>query len=208
MSPKRKWRIGFVVLAVACMVPSLSAVIVETREYHGKRVQCVHSGLRGVAKLCGTEGYARVFTGFVRSSVELGDTDKLLQLVPDEVFVGDSSGATVITNQACLGTDIQAGDKWVFYLYRDPRSDKLILSYDGPSKPITKAEDDVSMLRNLGRLTDTGIIIGTIKRLGETGDVMPTPLANHKVVAKNAKSGDEYSAYTSEGGHFTFELPV
>jgi hypothetical protein len=190
------------------MVPSLSAVIVETREYHGKRVQCVHSGLRGVAKLCGTEGYARVFTGFVRSSVELGDTDKLLQLVPDEVFVGDSSGATVITNQECLGTDIQAGDKWVFYLYRDPRSDKLILSYDGPSKPITKAEDDVSMLRNLGRLTDTGIIIGTIKRLGETGDVMPTPLANHKVVAKNAKSGDEYSAYTSEGGHFTFELPV
>jgi hypothetical protein len=208
MSAKHKWRLGLVVLGFACIVPSLSAVIFEIREYHGEKVECVHSGLRGVAKSCGTEGYARVFTGLVRSSVEVGDTDKLLQLVPDEVFVGDSSDATAITNQACLHADIQAGDKWLFYLYRDPKSDKLILSYDGPSKPIAKAEDDVSMLRELGRLTDTGIIIGTIERLGETGDAMPTLLANHKVVAKNGKSGDEYSAYTNDGGHFVFKLPV
>jgi hypothetical protein len=72
MTAKRTTRLGFVVLAVACMVPSLSAVIVEIREYHGKQVQCLYSGLRGVAKQCGTEGYARVFTGFVRSSVEVG----------------------------------------------------------------------------------------------------------------------------------------
>jgi hypothetical protein len=207
MPAKRKWRIVFVGLAVVCMVSSLSAVIVEIREYHGKQVTCVHSGLRGVVRQCGTEGYARVFTGFVSSSVEVGETDKLLQLIPDEVFVGDSSDATVITNQACLNTDIQAGDKWLFYLYRDP-SDKLILSYDGPSKPITKAEDDVSMLRDLGHLTDKGIIIGTIERSGDTEDAMPSPLAHHKVVAKNVKNGDEYLAYTSQEGHFTFELPV
>lgn len=187
MLAKRKWRLVVVVLVVACMVPSLSAVIVEIRVYHGKQVQCIHSGLRGVAKQCGTEGYARVFTGVVSSSVEVGDTNKLLQLVPDEVFVGDPNEVTVITNQACLNIDIQAGDKWLFYLYRDPKSDKLILSYDGPSKPIAKAEDDVSMLRVLGRVTDTGIIIGTIERLGETGDVMPTSLANHKVVCQECE---------------------
>ena len=208
MLAKRTWRVVLVVLAVASMALPLSAVIVEIRMYHGKQVQCIHSGLRGVAKQCGTEGYARVFTGIVSSSVEVGDTDKLLHLVPDEVFVGDSNEATVITNQACLNADIQAGDKWLFYLYRDPKSDKLILSYDGPSKPIANAEDDVSMLRSLGRAADTGIIIGTIERLGETGDVMPIPLANHRVVAKNVKSGDEYSTSTGEGGHFTFELPV
>jgi len=128
MLAKRKSRLVLAVLAVACIVPSLSAVIVEIRVYHGKQVQCIHSGIRGVARLCGTEGYARVFTGVVNSSVEVGDTDKLLQLVPDEVFVGDSSEVTVITNQACLNSDIQAGDKWLFYLYRDPKSDKLILS--------------------------------------------------------------------------------
>src|SRR5258708_7071075 len=208
MTAIRKTRLGLACLAVAGMVSSLSAAIVERREYHGKQVQCVHGGLRGVAKQCGTEAYARVFTGFVNSSVEVGDTDKLLQVTPDEVFVGDSSEAAVITNQACLNTDIQAGDKWLFYLYRASKNDKLILSYDSPSKPITKAEDDISMLRKLSRLTDTGIIIGTIERLSETRNVMSTPLANHRVVAKNVKSGDEHSAYTSEGGHFTFDLPA
>lgn len=190
------------------MVPSLSAVIVEIREYHGKQVTCVHSGLVGVAKGCGTEGYARVFTGIVRSSVEVGDTDKLLEIVPDEVFVGDSSDATAITNQACLRTDIQAGDKWLFYLYRGPNNDTLVLSYDGPSKPISEAEDDISTLRDLGHLKSTGILIGTIQRLGDTEDANPTPLANRKVVAKNVANGTEYTAYTNEKGHFKFDLPV
>ena len=43
-------------LAVACMVPSLSAVIVERREYHGKQVTCLHSGLMGVAKAAAQTG--------------------------------------------------------------------------------------------------------------------------------------------------------
>ena len=84
MSVKRKFWICFYILAVSCLTPSLSAVIVVVREYHGKQVNCLYSGLIGVAKSCGTEGYARVFTGIVRSSVEKGDTDKILELVPDE----------------------------------------------------------------------------------------------------------------------------
>jgi|CZKY01.1.fsa_nt_gi hypothetical protein len=209
MSAKRKWPLGFVVLAVACMVPPLSAVIVEMREYHGKQVSCIHSGLMGVAKACGTERYARVFTGIVRSSVEVGDTDKRLEIVPDEVFVGDSSEATVITNQACLHTDVQAGDKWLFYLYRDPNKDTLVLGYDSPSQPISEAEDGMSLLRDLGRLKNTGILIGTIHHLGSDPEVAhPTPLADHKVVAKNIANGTEYTAYTNEKGHFKFDLPV
>jgi hypothetical protein len=208
MLRKNKWQLVLVVLVIACMVPSLSAVIVEIREYHGKQVTCMHGGLRGVAQQCGTKGYTRVFTGTVVSSVEVGDTDKILEIVPSEVFLGDSTSATAITNQACLNTDIQVGDSWLFYLSRDQKSQKLILLYDGPSKPISKAEDDVSMLRDLGRLTDTGIIVGTIERWGETGDAIPTPLSNHKVVAKNVKNGAEYSTSTSDDGYFRFELPV
>jgi hypothetical protein len=208
MPRKSKLQLVLVAFTVACIAPSLSAVIVEVREYHGKRVNCLHSGLRGTAKQCGTTGFARVFSGVVTSSVEVGDTDKLLQIVPDEVFVGDSSAATAITNQACLNSDIQVGDRWLFYLYRDPKSDELILSYDGPSEPIAKAEADVSMLRDLGRLTDTGMIIGTIERLGEDGEAMSTALANHKVVARNVKNGAEYRTNTNKDGRFTFELPV
>jgi hypothetical protein len=208
MTAIRKTRLGVVFLAVVGIVHSLSAVIVEVRQYHGKQVMCAHSGLMGVAKVCGTEGYARVFTGVVRSSVEKGDTDKLLELVPDEVFIGDSSDATAITNQACLHSDIQAGDKWLFFLYRDPESGTLVLRYDSPSKPISDAEDDISLVRDLGHLKKAGILIGTIQHLGETEDVKPVPLTSHKVVAKNVRNGSAYTAYTNQKGHFRFDLPV
>lgn len=217
MSEQRSSRLGLVILVVGCLVPRLSAVIVEVREYHGKRVTCVHSGLMGVAKSCGTERYARVFTGIVSSFVEVGDTDKRLEIVPDEVFVGDSSYAIAIANQACLHTDIQAGDKWLFFLYRDPKSDALVLGYDGPSKPMSEAEDDISMLRDLGHLKNTGILIGTIERLEVTENVTPVrsvnykvvaPLANQKVVAKDVASSAQYTTYTNEKGHFKFVLPA
>lgn len=188
-------------------MPSLSAQIVESREYHGKQVSCAYSGLVGVAKSCGTEGYARVFTGIVRSSVEKGDTDKILELVPDEVFVGDHSDATAIVDQACLGTDIQAGDKWLFYLNRDPNSDALVLSYAGPSKSIGKSEDDISMLRHLGQLKNEGILIGTIERLSDSEEGEATALANHKLIARNVANHKQYMAYTNEKGHFEFDLP-
>ncbi len=197
------------VLALVCLTSSLSAVVVEIREYHGKRVFCARSGLMGLAKACGTEGYARVFTGVVRSSVEAGDTDKLLELVPDEVFLGDSSNATVVTNQACLSADIEVGDKWLFYLYRDPKSDALVLSFDSPSGPISEAEETLSSLRDLGHLKSTGLLIGTIRDLGSDSEVTEaTPFANHEMVARNVASGAKYTSHTNETGHFKFELPV
>src|SRR5207253_2559089 len=135
-------------VVVACLVPPLSAVILEQRKYHGKNVLCLHSGLIGVARSCGTQGYERVFTGTVTSSVDVGDTDKNLEIVPDEVFVGDSSKVRAITNQACLRSEIRTGDKWLFYLSHDPKGNTLVLSYDSPSKPVTDAEDNLSMLRD------------------------------------------------------------
>jgi hypothetical protein len=208
MPAKPKWRIGFVVLAFACIVPSLSGQMGEIRRYRGKQVTCVYSGLVGVAKSCGTEGYARVFTGIVRSAVKVGDTNKLLDLVPDEVFVGDSSEAIAITDQACLHGDIDAGDKWLFYLQRDPKNHTLVLSYASPSGPISEAEDDIATLRDLQRLKNIGVLIGNIEHLPDSEDSNPTPLANHRVVAKNVTNGTEYTASTNEMGHFKFNLPA
>jgi hypothetical protein len=217
MKAKCKARIGLLILAIACIVPSLSAVIVEIREYHGKQVMCAHSGLMGVAKPCGTERYARVFTGTVASSVEVGDTNKRLEIVPDEVFAGDSSFATAITNQACLHTDIQAGDRWLFYLSGDPKSGSLVLGYDSPSKSMSEAEDDIAMLRDLGHLKNAGILIGTIEYLEVAENTTPfpsdthkavAPLENHEVVARNVANGAQYTTYTNGRGYFKFELPV
>ena len=55
-----------------------------------------------VGRNCGTDGYVRVFTGTVKSAVDVGDTDKQLELAPDEVFIGDKSEVTATVNQACL----------------------------------------------------------------------------------------------------------
>lgn len=209
MSRERRWRFGTFALTVTCLVPFLSAEIVEQREYHGQMVTCIHSGLVGVARSCGTKGYARVFTGTVKSAIEVGDTDKRLELIPDEIFLGDPKNEVIaITNQACLRTEIQAGDKWLFYLYRDTKSDTLVLPYDSPSKPINIAGDDIAMLRDVGRLPNSGILLGKVERFGETSDVEPVPLDNHKVVAKSVANGTEYTTFTNANGHFELELPA
>lgn len=224
MPKQRKRRRWGYALAVALMVPALSAVVMEQREYHGKMVTCAHSGLLGVARVCGTRGYARVFTGTVESVIEVGDTDKRLELMPNEVFLGDSGEVTAITNQACLHTEIQPGEQWLFYLYREPQTDTLVVPYDSPSKPTLRADDDIAMLRHLVRLRDSGILVGKLAThegnhdrladveveltyLNSRPEIAGTPLQNHKVVAKNEATSTEYSTFTNANGHFEFELP-
>jgi hypothetical protein len=175
-----------------------------------------------VGRNCGTDGYVRVFTGTVKSAVDVGDTDKQLELVPDEVFIGDKSEVTATVNQACLPEkepEIRAGDRWLFYIRpkryvvwdgKTPiiRSEGLEVPFYSPSKPVTEAEDDITTLRHLGKLTDSGILTGSVVRLGATYDKLnPTAVPNHRVVAKSQPSGAEYAAFTNMKGRFEFELP-
>ena len=95
----------------------------------------------------------------VRSAVELSFTDRRLQIVPDEVFLGDVAGEiTATVNQACLaftrtlGADppeIKAGDKWLFFLrklYLDAKPYDVV-DFDSPAKPVSLAEYDICLLR-------------------------------------------------------------
>jgi hypothetical protein len=177
-------------------MPLLSAVILDQREYHGKKFTCIYS-IVGFPRQCGPQGYSEVFTGTVRSTVDVGDTDKRLRLVPDEVFVGSpASEVTATTNQACLSPEIKTGDKWLFYLYRDEKTDTLWMGYDGRSKPIAQAHRDIDTLRHLSKLGSSGIVMG---RVG---------LPDHKVVAGRRPNGTEYSVVTDKGGNFELELPT
>jgi hypothetical protein len=185
------------IIAVPCL-----AQILAMRDYHGKQVTCTYSGLRGVASICGTEHYVRVFTGTVTSAVETNDTEAILKILPDEVFAGDYDQATAVVNEACLKTEIRAGDRWLFYLSHDPKADMLVLSYNSPSKPVAEAQDDISTLRDLQHMTDEGILVGII-----TDETQTPPFSNRKVVAKNVKTAAEYSAQTNDRGYFKFDLP-
>ncbi len=225
MLPPQKWLLLLFVFAVACLVPILAA---ETHDVsHGKKGGChmLLSGssfeqLNGPSWYCGTQGYTRVFTGTVRSAVDISDTEKRLELIPDEVFLGDASELTATVNQACLSEnepDIKTGDKWLFYVRprrywdRETRlanTDGLEVAWDSPSKPASEAEDDIAILRHLAGLTDKGILAGTVVRIGATVDTLnPKAVPNHRVVAKSLQSGTEYTAFTNMDGHFELELP-
>jgi hypothetical protein len=160
--------------------------------------------------------YERVFVGTVQSVTEISDTDRRLDITPDEAFLGDSKGPVSTTvNQACLtpnDPEIKAGDKWLFYLrtYRAFRTDgkpiyrtvQLEMPFDGPSKPLAQAQEDLAQLRHLAHLTDSGILSGNVRRM-DTGNMDGAP--NHKVVAKRDSDGREYSTLTDSEGEFKFD---
>lgn len=217
-------RVVPVILSITFFIPFVCG---ETRDAsHEKKGQCpAHIGpgnesLNAASWSCSTQGYMRVFTGTVKSVVNISDTDERLELIPEEVFLGDTSELTATVNEACLPEnepEIQAGDKWLFYVrpkrYWDPETrlvntDGLEVAWDGPSKPVSEADDDIAVLRHLAGLSDKGILTGTVVRIGPTFDALnPTPVPNHKVVAKSVQSGTEYSDFTNVNGHFELELP-
>ena len=179
MLPSRKWRPLVSLLAFGCVVPHLSAVIVEGRLCHGKMVQCVHGGAWISQRNLG--GYSRarlyeeqVFTGTVKSAVEISFTDKRLQILPDEIFLGDVAGEiTATVNQACLPEnlpEIKAGDKWLFFLrtkkYLHPdanppyiTTDGLMVDFESPAKPVSQAEYDICLLRLRSDLDESCIAL-------------------------------------------------
>jgi hypothetical protein len=152
----------------------------------------------------------------LKSVTEISDTDRRLDITPDEVFLGGSEGPVSTTvNQACLtpnDPEIKAGDKWLFYLrtYRAFRTDgkpinrtvQLEMPFDGPSKPLAQAQEDIAQLRHLEHLIDSGILSGNVRRM-YTGQMDGAP--NHRVVAKRVSDGSEYSTLTDSEGEFKFD---
>jgi hypothetical protein len=212
----RRWRVPLFILAATCLATSLSAQTRGPSSQSAKRMCPLRLGMGafpifGPTQICGTQGYARVFTGTVASVVATSDTENRLELIPDEVFLGDPIGKVAATvPRSCLPwnqSEIHSGDKWLFYLRRDPYyANDLELPYYSPSKPLSQAEDDIATLRHLAHLTGhQSIIAGTVERLGETYDQSPTPVPDHKMIAKGLFG--EYIAFTNNNGHFEFELP-
>jgi hypothetical protein len=207
-------------LAVILSVPSLRAQVYEFREYHGKKVLaiCPSSFSPGYeVRACGIYGYDRVFTGTVKSATEISDTDRRLVVIPDEIFLGPATEVTVRVNQACLPvneTEIQAGDRWLFFVKR-PRSrqdgqSEVWLPANGRSGPLTSssAQEEISTLRHLERLTDSGVITGLVTHTEMKDHKIETvPVPDWAVRAKPFSGGPEYKVLTDSNGHFEFELP-
>ena len=64
------------------------------------------------------------------------------------------------------------------------KGDKLILPYDIPSKPIAQAQQDISTLRHLGKLSNSGILTGNLTPLVSSNPWKFAPVPSRNVVAK------------------------
>jgi hypothetical protein len=185
-------------------VPARSAQIIEMREYRGKEIACVRSGLSGFGRLCGTgAGYTYVFIGSVLSTVEISDAEQHLQITPEEVFLGNSvCELTVTTKQGACLPDIQPGDEWLFYFQRDDKTHSLLLAYGSPSKPASDAQENIAMLRRLVQMADSGIVTGQVMRPVWNENKWETSVAvpNHKIVAKGVSDRTEYATFTDSNG--------
>jgi hypothetical protein len=198
-------------LILLSTVPCSTAQIDEERDYHGEKIMCMLSGLRGWGEDCGIDGdYAYIFRGTVFFVTDTSDAEEELELAPIEIFRGDPvSQLTVITNQGHCLPEILPGDEWLFYLWRDDKSNQLVLSYGGGSAPVSDAAFALSELRRLAVMTDTGIIRGELNQpieREEDGfkfwDYVPVP--NHQVVATRS-DGTIFSAISDSQGRYAFE---
>jgi hypothetical protein len=193
-----------------CILPTLisssASAQFEGHDYHGKPIFCY---IRGREGSCGIgNGYEAVFIGTVLSVTETANTEKRLQVMPEEVFSGRFAGSlTVTTDQGeCFG-DFEAGDKWLFYLQRDAKTKSLVLKYASPTRPIGGAPAQIDILRRLAQINDSGIIMGQVREPIWNDNKWETsiPVPDHKIIAKRQVNGHEHTAFTDDDGRYEFE---
>jgi hypothetical protein len=194
----------------------LSSQVIEMREDKGKTISCGRSGLSAWDGACPLDAdeYTYIFTGTVLSTRDISDSDKRLEVTPHEIFRGvPASELTVVAEQDDCLPELRVGEEWLFYL-RGNEKDSLTLAYGSLSKPIAEAQQEISTLRRMFAMSDSGLIIGNISHsVREDSDrrkwTTAEPIANHKVRAVRESDGAEYSAISDNDGNYEFEpLPI
>jgi hypothetical protein len=187
--------------------PSLPAQVIEIREYRGKQITCVSSPKMSFATPCGADDrYAYIFVGSVMSTTEISETEKLLQVLPEEVFLGHTTGVLAIsTNQGACLPDISAGDKWLFYL-REEKTDTPVLAYGSPSKTVADAQEDIALLRRISKMTNSGLLTGNVNRaVWNDNEMEPSaPLPGIRLTAHRISDSSEFTASIDGEGHYEF----
>jgi hypothetical protein len=85
------------------------------------------------------------------------------------------------------------------------KGDKLILPYDSPSKPTAQAQQDISTLRHLWKLSNAGILTGNLTRIVSNNPWKFALVPSRNVMAKRVSDGAEYTALTDSNGHYELD---
>lgn len=182
-----------------------SAQVIEGRQVDGRLVWCSHSGIFSDLKDCAgkIDWYAYVFVGSIAGIAPADKDEKVLQIIPEEVFHGDPvSPLSVLTSQAPCLPKMAVGDHWLFFL-RQEKDKPIILDYYGnDSLPIANAQQQIETLRNLQSIGEFGIVQGQVLQRTQ-GKQTPVPHAN--VVARLQSDERKFVATTGDDGSYEFQ---
>jgi hypothetical protein len=180
------------------------AQIIILEKVGDKTVVCSRSGLTSSFKDCGVRAdwYTYVFVGAISGVAPVGNDEKQIQLVPEEVFLGSPEAPlTVLTSQADCMREFKVGDRWLFYL-RKVEGEPLVLDYyANDSLPVADAQNQIATLRRMGKIGNAGIVRGQVVR-GElfSGEVVP----NVEVTATRQSDSKQSFSVTDPDGRYEF----
>jgi hypothetical protein len=194
------------VLAVALAYLGVAkAEILSFRKVGDKAVTCMHSGMISDLNFCGKhdDWYSYMFVGHISSIKPAKDDEKVIQIVPEEVFYGKPDNPmTVLTSQGLCLPHLAVGDRWLFYL-RKVNGKPIILDYYGnDSLPVAEARTQIDTLRRLKKIGEFGILRGRVVR-GESFD--GKAVSNAQVVANRRSDNKQFVAVTDSVGHYEFQ---
>jgi hypothetical protein len=107
---------------------------------------------------------AYVLVGTISAVRPAPDNEKYIEIVPDEVFLGDLEHLiAAITSQGSCFEHLEAGQQWLFYLRNI--DGKITLDYNmQQSAPVSEMSSRLETLRRLKNLNGTGLLRGTVER--------------------------------------------
>ncbi len=195
-----------VLLSIAlCHQRIARAQIITVERVGDKTITCMHSGLSSDLKDCGTRAdwYSYVFVGSISTIASVGDDEKQLQIVPEEVFLGTPPILlTVLTSQADCLPDLKVGDRWLFYLRKEIGKPIGLDYYGNDSVPVGDAGEQIETLRRLKTIGNFAIVRGDVVR-GSWSDREPVP--NVKITATRASDGLQFASTTDANGNYEFQ---
>src|SRR5215475_10870485 len=163
----KSWtRWGVAVFAVVFSGLGTGAAQIDVvRRIDGKEVECLHSGLMSDLDDCGfkSDWYAYVFVGSISAIVPADKDEKNIQITPEEVFHGEpSTPLTVLTSQGLCLPKLAVGDRWLFFLRKEPGKPIVLDYYGNDSRPVADAQEQIETLRRLMTIGDFGLLRGSV----------------------------------------------
>ena len=187
-------------------------IIIEHDEDRNHPYECVLSGLKGMGEECGTKYDDMVFTAEILSMDPAPDDEFRLTLRPLTVFKGSPAvGVEVFTAQHRCLPDLKAGDSWLFSVYHDDKSKRLIVNYGSRSGPEAAEAESIAFLRKLASLDHSGVVRGRayVEHESKGGSQEQRTSSNHTIVLTRIEDGERLKAVTDKKGNFEFNaLPA